>query len=298
MKKLITIAMLSIACLVSAQEFKVEVRTTLTGDNLSQPFFSADGSMLVAHNSSYKGLTLFNLKNDTRQVVPVSGGSAMNPVISEDNSTIYYDQIRYVDRMRYTTVVGYDIASKSQRPMIELKRDVQQKQLINRGFSAVIDGKLYNVHTLKSQPNLELYLCTEGLDLVIYEDAKRKVLNPIEGESTGYIWASLSPDRTKILFTAASEGTFICDLEGNIEASLGDINAPVWFGNDHVVGMYDEDDGHEITSSRVEIMNVETKETTLLSLEEEVAMYPAANGASGKVAYCTMDGRIQTVKIY
>ena len=90
--------------------------------------------------------------------------------------------------------------------------------------------------------NAQLRVDNENLDLNLYRNGKKVVLKP-HGD-VNYICASLSPDQTRILFRT-QKGTAICDLNGNEIANLGrEINAPVWYGNDYVVGMDSEHDGY------------------------------------------------------
>ena len=68
----------------------------------------------------------------------------------------------------------------------------------------------------------------ENLDLNLYRNGEKVVLKP-HGDAN-YIWSSLSPDQTMILFNT-KYGTAICDLNGNEIINLGqDFDAPVWYG--------------------------------------------------------------------
>ena len=60
----------------------------------------------------------------------------------------------------------------------------------------------------------------ENLDLNLYRNGKQIVLKP-HGD-VNYIWSSLSPDQTKILFNT-QRGTAICDLQGKELVNLGNI---------------------------------------------------------------------------
>ena len=112
-----------------------------------------------------------------------------------------------------------------------------------------------------------------------------------------YIWVSLSPDSKKILFTAAGKGTYICDLKGKILASLGYLNAPVWFNNEYVVGMEDKDDGHQVISSKIVMMSVANNTKTEISTTGKIAMYPTASGKANRIAYHCENGEIENISI-
>ena len=93
-----------------------------------------------------------------------------------------------------------------------------------------------------------------------------------------------------VLFTAVGKGTYICDINGKILHTLNYLNAPVWYDENHVAGMVDKDDGHVLTSSTVQLVNIRSNARTQVSRNGEMAMHPSAS--TGKIAYHTTDGKI------
>ena len=135
----------------------------------------------------------------------------------------------------------------------------------------------------------------ENLDLNLYRNGKKTVLKP-HGEEN-YICASLSPDQTRILFRT-KKGTAICDLNGNELVNLGtEINAPVWYGNDYVVGMDSEHDGYHNTSAAIVIASVETKEMQYLTDPADMGIFPNVDAASGRIVYGTEGGDIRMLQL-
>lgn len=135
----------------------------------------------------------------------------------------------------------------------------------------------------------------ENLDLNLYRNGKKTVLKP-HGEEN-YICASLSPDQTRILFRT-KKGTAICDLNGNELVNLGrEINAPVWYGNDYVVGMDSEHDGYYNTSAAIVIASVETKEMQYLTDPADMGIFPNVDAASGRIVYGTEGGDIRMLQL-
>ena len=135
----------------------------------------------------------------------------------------------------------------------------------------------------------------ENLDLNLYRNGEKVVLNP-HGD-VNYIWVSLSPDQTKILFNTKF-GTAICDLSGKELVNLGqDINAPVWYGNDYVVGMDDNHDGYYNIESSITIASVDGALFQRLTSPEGMAMYPDVDAQSGRVVYSTEDGDIHLLQL-
>ena len=143
--------------------------------------------------------------------------------------------------------------------------------------------------------NVALRVDNENLDLNLYRNGEKVVLKP-HGD-VNYICASLSPDQTRILFRT-QRGTAICDLEGNEIVNLGrEINAPVWYGNDYVVGMDSEHDGYYNTAAAVVIASVDGSVFQYLTEPTEMAVFPNVNAESGRIVYHTESGDIRMLQL-
>ena len=146
-----------------------------------------------------------------------------------------------------------------------------------------------------AEDNAALRVDNENLDLNLYRNGERIVLKP-HGD-VNYIWSSLSPDQTMILFNT-KKGTAICDLNGNEIINLGqDFDAPVWYGNDYVVGMDDNHDGYFITESSIMMASVDGAVVERLSAPEGMGMYPDVHAESGRIVYATDNGDIRLMQI-
>ena len=152
-----------------------------------------------------------------------------------------------------------------------------------------------NATYVQAASDAELRVDNEDLDLNLYRNGEKTVLKPHGDEN--YICASLSPDQTRILFRT-KKGTAICDLNGNELVNLGrEINAPVWYGNDYVVGMDSEHDGYYNTSAAIVIASVETKELQYLTNPADMGIFPNVDAASGRIVYCTEGGDIRMLQL-
>ncbi|MBQ9339144.1 MAG: Ig-like domain-containing protein [Paludibacteraceae bacterium] len=144
------------------------------------------------------------------------------------------------------------------------------------------------------QPAGDTYVANEDLQLVLYRNGTRTVLTP-HGSDVNYIWQSLSPDGTKILFNTLY-GTAVCDLQGREIVNLGALDAPVWCGNDKVVGMLDTHDGDSFTSSAIAIRSLDGTLNQTLTDPAEFGMYPAVSAESGMIAYNTLRGEVRLMR--
>ena len=152
-----------------------------------------------------------------------------------------------------------------------------------------------NADYLAAEDDATLRVDNENLDLNLYRNGEKVVLNP-HGDAN-YIWVSLSPDQTMILFNT-KYGTGICDLNGKELINLGqDFDAPVWYGNDYVVGMDDNHDGYRNVESSIMMASVDGSLVKRLTSPEGFGMYPNVDAKSGRIVYNTEMGDIRLIQL-
>lgn len=139
-------------------------------------------------------------------------------------------------------------------------------------------------------------VATEGSRLIVTRDGVERSFTPVECHA-GYLWESLSPDGSKIMFVAAGKGIVVTDLDGRVLSMPGKYEAPVWYGNDLIVAMDATDDGHQYRSSRIVMLRVDGSEMQPLTRPESMSMFPAASIESGKVVYNTIDGLLYEIDV-
>ena len=148
---------------------------------------------------------------------------------------------------------------------------------------------------LPTTDDAALRVDNENLNLNLYRNGEKVVLKP-HGD-VNYIWASLSPNQEMILFNT-KYGTAICDLNGKEIINLGqDLDAPVWYGNDYVVGMDDNHDGYYNIESSITIASVDGKTFQRLTAPEGMGMYPNVDARSGRIVYNTENGDIHLLQL-
>ena len=152
-----------------------------------------------------------------------------------------------------------------------------------------------NADYLAVEEDAVLRVDNENLDLNLYRNGEKVVLNP-HGDAN-YIWVSLSPDQTMILFNT-KYGTGICDLNGKELINLGqDFDAPVWYGNGYVVGMDDNHDGYRNVESSIMMASVDGSIVKRLTSPEGFGMYPNVDAKSGRIVYNTEMGDIRLIQL-
>ena len=116
----------------------------------------------------------------------------------------------------------------------------------------------------------------------------------VNKDQFSYMWASLSPDGTKVLYYQAAHGTYVCNLDGSNARKVGKMRAPVWYDDNTVVGMMDLDDGEFIYASTIVAATLDGTTQTLTG-DDTIAMYPHA--ISGKIVFSTPAGEAYIINV-
>ena len=229
------------------------------------PSFGSNSREVFLTGQNYKGLILYNTRTRKETKISDEPGAGYN-VELKNNSEISYRVSKGSRGKREFEYKTYNLDSKSH---------VTTKSAVTEGIQVSVNGKKIEL----SKPGEEV----------------RKI-TPVEDRY--FVWASLSPDMKKILFTAVGKGTYVSDLDGNIIAELGYLNAPSWINNQWVIGMDDKDDGHITISSEVLAIHVSSGEKQSISGgKNKIAMYPRSSSKGDRVVFHNEKGEIIIVKI-
>jgi len=290
-----------IAGSMSAQNITVSNRYEMGGTNVPKmafhPVFNTTGDKLLFSSDSYNGLSMYDMK--TKAVTNISNdpGAGYEPLFDAQTLKVFYRKTTFDKGRRMDAMVSYDISKNQKVQMLSPQRDLKLARNFHNGFVVTADRNMLKATFGKTNNALPVYVTTQDLKIYLYKDQKFQILNPLNETDSRYLWVSLSPNGKMILFTAAGKGTHVCDLSGKVIATLGYLNAPVWYDDNYVVGMQDKDDGHVITSSKVMMVSLNGKVKAQISKADEIAMYPAATAKSSKIAYNTINGKIQITEI-
>lgn len=197
-----------------------------------------------------------------------------HPVLSADGTQLLFSNADY------SNLRTYDFTSGAVKK-IQADKDASLK-------AHFVDNKL----SLETSASVR----TDGSTLFINVNGVEKSFSPVESYA-GYVWPSISPDGTKVMFVAAGKGIVIVDLNGNIISRPGKYEAPVWFGNDNILVQNATDDGHQFTSSQILLLNLDGTESQAITHPESMTFSPAASIENGRVVYTTIDGRLYEVNV-
>lgn len=296
MKMKLTIALLACAATLSGQNVSVTRHSEVTpaGEKAYFPVLSPDGSKLAYTQADFSGLKVYDFTTGSSQAISFADGSGFDPVFSADGSTLYYRPQNAVDGLKYRSLVEYNLDQKSERQLIAPTRDLKRPAAIDGGMAVFAGKKLFKSVGARITGRYVYSVAQEGT-LVVCDGQQSRVLRPYGDQVRSYLWSTLSPDGTRIATYAIGKGVVILDLNGKILAELGDFDAPVWYDNDFVAAARTTDDGHQYTSSRVVLLDCNSRRVHNLTAPEEMGMNPSA--AAGKIVYNTPDGKLYMLEL-
>lgn len=285
--KLMAIALL-VTGFLQAQSVEVKSKEKLPlAETAHNPILDESGKKILFTTEDYKGLKLYDSSKNEQVTVSTENGAGYKPVFTADGSEVYYRKTSYKDGFRYDALLKTDLKKMKEDEVVVSSRSLKTPIAMKNGIVVASEGKL-----LKTTKEVAPYATIEGNKIALYQGNTRTELQPCGSNVIGYVWPSVSPDGTKLLFHCAGKGTFVSDLKGSILHSLGAINAPVWYTNDFVVGMLDKSNDGVYTESKVLISSVDGTYQKTLTDQSEIALYPSVASKANNVAYSTLNGEI------
>lgn len=256
---------------------KIEVtgvkKIKVKGDkSLYHAKISPDKSKLIATSENYKGLCFIDIGSGDIQIISSNRRAGLNAGFINNGTDISFTEKSGGLFNKRVETFSYNIRS-------------------NRKVKA-------SSSSLKSAENGVKILSGSTYSIDVSVNGAEKKLTPL-GECH-YIWKSLSPDNSKVLFTTPGKGSYICDINGKNLIRLGYLNKPSWLSDKIVIGMKDYDDGYSVKKSDIYAIATDTqKEFRLTQTDDEIEMNPSASEDGKCVVFNTRKGELflMTLKI-
>lgn len=304
-------AALVLSANVSAMDVKVKsierVATQAPKTETFYPIFTADGKGLFVTGEAYDGLGLIDLSDGTYKQISSRPTAGYKFVQGPGSSEVVLREIHFDSQTQ--SIYKVDVATAAEEcvlPVIEHTNTltfadgvIAYAEPYEKTVKTWADPRLATPMAVKKAEQAPL-LTEEDLKLVLYRGGQRTVVDPIletTGKDVNYCWSSISPDGQHLLFVAHNE-CYTSNLDGTDLKCYGAIHAPVWRGNDMIVGMTDADDGYFFTASDIVIADRKTAETVQLTPEsDEIKMYPSVSPDGNRIAFSTLDGDIYIITL-
>ncbi len=303
MKKVLLLLFIAVVPLLAQKVTVVEdiAVTKLKEGAFYYPAVSPDGITLLFSSESYKGLWSKNLSTGKILKITNAAGAGYEPGFSSVSYEILFREDKFIKGKRFSSLLSYDMTKKKAIVLEEGIRDLKiYRDNLNAFKNYIKESEIRSTmkqNMLRKSTSVERVVYIQDSKIILSENNSRKVLQPL-GEGN-YIWPSLSPDKTKLLFTYMGKGTYVSNLEGTVLKNIGYANYPSWSPDGNwVVFMKDIDDGMRIISSDIYIANLNTGKYFNLTLQrDDITLYPKWGNTTSEIFYNTDDGQIRKIKL-
>lgn len=292
MRKILLTLIAGTALIASAQQVTVvEHKQLLKGveEPAFFPVLSADGSKMLYSTINNPALKLYDFTDDVTVRISDAAGVGQDAFFGNDGKVYYVTAQRHDDNLLYRTGHAYDMKSGRSSVVLEAQHGAILTMKATKGAALKAQSRTF---TSSSQIGNSVY--TQGSTIHVTVGGKERVFSPVES-AAGYLWSSLSPDGKRVAFFAAGKGIVVMDLNGNVQAMLGNYEMPSWLNNDYIVAQNAHDDGHQFTSSQILLLKADGSFKHELTRPTSMTMQPSA--AAGKVVYSSIDGLLYTMTI-
>lgn len=277
MKKILLLAVAFVSIMASAQVLNVEsVEKLSIPQNADSKIagISPDGSYVLITSQSNEGLMKFDLASGQVTTITQAAGAGYDVEISADSKAVTYREVTYAkDKSRLTSLVRQDLATAKKSTLVKSTREMHQAR-VRRAIAPTV--------------------AIQNGELVLTVGTVSKVLSP-NGQGLSYLWPSISPDGSKIVYYVAGS-VWVCDINGTNPQRIGKFHAPKWYNNNVVVGMNDQDNGYVVTSSSIVAYTLEGKEQVLTN-NSIMAMYPYVSADGSKIVCSTPAGEAYLINL-
>ena len=255
---------------------------------------SPQGDYLLLTSSTNQGLTKYDLTSHQTQVLSTAASAGHNVKISPDGKTVVFREGSFnAKRLRLSTLKSVNLATGESQVLVKPTRDLQGYAVDATTVGAVNKGKYSKKAIGAAKAQKVPVLSINKGQLMITINGKTRNLSP-NGNKFSYMWPSLSPDGTKVLYYLAAHGTFVCNLDGTNVRQVSKMRAPVWYDNNTIVGMMDKDDGEFVYASTIVAATLDGTTQTLTD-DATIAMYPHA--AAGMIVFSTPAGEAFIINV-
>ena len=280
-------SMLGFAQLVEIQSIdKVALPEGVLADKAT---ISPDGSFVVFSQNTAAGLHKMDLASKEINMISANGNS-FDLKIAEDGTVVFRESKTAENKLRYTSLKAVSPRGV-ETTLVAPTRDLNGFA-VNGTNVMTVDNNVCAAKSLNGGAGVQMpvasirngQLCIDG-----------KVISPNGTEGASYLWASISPNGTKVCYYFVTGGCFVADIDGSNPVFVGNLHAAKWLNDLTVVGMNDIDNGYVVTSSKLIAASIDGKVSQNLTLDESMAMYPSTNGKS--IAYTTPAGELFIINL-
>lgn len=275
------------AICVNAQLVTVTSDEVLTDSAAYFPQLSLDGRYLTYAPTDAHPLIMKDVATGATRIVSDEGLPGFDAVFDADGNIVFMTIEQRKGRLLYRGVSRYDVKRAKISQLLKPQHGAVHIVKGTKGLALIGESKSRD---LKKAGTVAW---TKGDKLMIAVDGKVRELQPVQG-TVGLLWASVSPDGTRVAFEAATKGVFVCDLMGNHLTSLGMYLMPCWYDNDYLVAMSNAGN-IRLTGSNIHLLKSDGSFAQVLTDKEIAAIQPMVSG--DKIVFTTKSGVVHVMTL-
>lgn len=268
-KSMLFVAALLFGLAANAQVLKVVSMQQLTSPSevdVKVAGVSPAGDYVLLTTGSNKGLQRYDVAAKTTTVLSEAEGAGYNVQISADGQEVVYRETTVGrDQLRRNNIVRKNFTRQRRNVIARGQRDMDKMATTDAKATVTISDRL----------------------MVLHQNGTDKTLAP-NGTDKSYIWASISPDGTRLCYYVCGEGCFVSNIDGtNPQYIAHACRAAKWYNDNTLVAMADEDNGEFVTASAIVAYTLDGRRQVLTD-NTMIAMYPYV--AKNLIVFGTEEG--------
>ena len=287
MRSFLTIFTVLVALSMNAQVVTVTSDVMLTDSAAYFPQLSDDGKNLIYAPTDAHPLIMQDVATGATRIVSDKGLPGFDAVFDNKGNIVFMTIEQRDNRLLYRGVSRYDVKKGKIKQLLKPQHGAVHIVKGTKGLALVGESKSRD---LKKAGTVAW---TQGDRLMISVNGKVRQLRPVQG-TVGLLWASVSPDGTRVAFEAATKGVYVCDLDGNHLTSLGMYLMPCWYNNDYLVAMSNAGN-IRISGSNIHLLKVDGSFAQPLTDSKIAAIQPMVSG--DKIVFTTKAGVVHVMTL-
>ena len=239
------------------------------------PVLSPDGATVLYSTIDHQGLKALDRATGSVTVIDADAAAGFAPVFSADGRTVIYRTASTVDGLLYRDVRSFSLADHR---ATRLAAPSRQSVDLN-AMAANTTYAMANYRTIR-----------------VVRNGAAQELSPL-ADAHSYLWASLSPDGSRIAFVEPFSGVYVANADGSDARRVlpkGDYVS--WAGANTLVAVVSHDDGYQVTDSRLVSVNTATGITTFLT-DDTMMVGEASAAPCGVVVFSDINGQMYILNL-
>ncbi len=298
MKKIfLTTAVMFAALSMSAQLATVtSVDRVNTESAIEKPVISADGSFVVGYAPQAAAIVKIDAVNGATSTV-MEGKNLYGLRLTGDNQSVVFTRANYDKKhMRKNSLEAVSLTGGKSQVLVKPTRKLNAGVSISGSTVTAVENGRVKVRTLGATASAPTPVASISYGhLQVTVDGETKTIDP-QGRGS-YLWPSVSPDGTKVVYWLVGKGCFVVNLDGSDAKAMGNLRAATWAGNDMVVGMDMRSTTQEADNSSIVAKRISDGVRQQLTSDDVVALFPSASADGSRIAFTTPEGAVYIISL-